>query len=148
VVDGRAFAIHFAAFLGAAQITLIGMVYTLYPDGNVHFNSRHLSEYGTQRWHALAKHRQGDEWLARELAKQGVPVVTRSGELRARVSPAQPHVAVHARSRAGGRHAVYANVHMKSDSHDATVAPWPDAGRMPEPRFEKVPLIKRRNCLS
>ena len=74
-------AIHFAAFLGAARITLVGMDYSLYPGGEVHFESRHLSGYGGQRWHALEKHRQGDEWLARELAKQGVAVVNRSSSL-------------------------------------------------------------------
>ena len=82
-------AIHFAAFLGAARIVLIGMDYALYPDGKVHFDSRHVPDYGDQRWHALAKHRQGDEWLTRELAKQGVAVVNRSSELRAKAAAAR-----------------------------------------------------------
>ncbi len=75
-------AIHFAAFLGAARITLIGMDYSLYPGGKVHFESRHLAGYGGQQWHVLGKHRQGEEWLTRELARQGVQVVNRSRALR------------------------------------------------------------------
>jgi len=81
-------AIHFAAFLGAARIVLIGMDYALYAGGKVHFESRHMPGYGGQRWHALAKHRQGEVWLARELARQGVAVVNRSRELRARATVA------------------------------------------------------------
>ena len=68
---------------------MIGMDYALYPDGKVHFDSRHLPGYGGQRWHALAKHRQGDEWLTRELAKQGVEVINRSSELRAKTEAAR-----------------------------------------------------------
>ena len=80
-------AIHFAAFLGAAKITLIGMDYALHPRGRVHFESRHVPGYGAQRWHAFAKHRQGDEWLTAELAKQGVQVINRSGEFLAKARP-------------------------------------------------------------
>ena len=49
-----------------------------------------LSQEGARN--ALAKHRQGDEWLTRELAKQGVEVVNRSSELRAKAGIKPPFV--------------------------------------------------------
>lgn len=65
-------AIHLAAYCGAKNIFLIGVDYKLYPNGQVHFESRYSPIYGAQNWNANKKHRQGDEWLEKELAKLGV----------------------------------------------------------------------------
>ncbi len=65
-------AIHMAAYMGARNIVLVGVDYALYPGGKVHFISKHSPIYGMQDWNALTKHRQGDEWLARQLRRHGI----------------------------------------------------------------------------
>ncbi|MEN0006144.1 MAG: FkbM family methyltransferase, partial [Bacteroidota bacterium] len=67
-------AIHLAAYMGAKRIFLVGMDYQLYPNKKVHFESKYYPSYGKQTWHALAKLKMGDEWLARQLRKQGIIV--------------------------------------------------------------------------
>lgn len=74
-------AIHLAAYLGAKNIYLIGVDYELFPNGRVHFDSRYSAIYGAQDWNALAKHREGDHWLNRELSKAGVQVVNLKKEI-------------------------------------------------------------------
>lgn len=60
-------AIHIAAYMGAKNIYLVGMDYKLFPNGKVHFESKHSPIFGQQAWNALAKHKQGDEWLKQKL---------------------------------------------------------------------------------
>lgn len=68
-------AIHIAAYAGAKNIYLIGMDYKLFPDGKVHFESKHSKIYGQQNWHALKKHQAGDEWITKKLEILGVNVL-------------------------------------------------------------------------
>lgn len=65
-------AIHAAAYMGATTIYLIGVDYCLYPNGKVHFESKHSPIYGQQNWDTNQKHRQGDEWLASKLQEKSI----------------------------------------------------------------------------
>jgi hypothetical protein len=71
-------AIHAAAYMGARNIYLIGVDYRLFPNGKVHFDSRHSPLYGAQNWNANSKHRQGDEWLKRQLKQRNINLVNLS----------------------------------------------------------------------
>ncbi|MEN0004405.1 MAG: hypothetical protein AAF798_09685 [Bacteroidota bacterium] len=77
-------AIHLAAYMGARTIKLIGVDYRLFANGKVHFDSIYHPEYGQQKWHAHAKHKQGVEWLAYQLKQQGVRVEYWSSRVGAR----------------------------------------------------------------
>ena len=73
-------AIHLAAYMGAKNIYLIGVDYTSYEDGRVHFDSKHSEIYGEQKWSAFHKHRQGDKWLAGKLSHLGVSLFNISSQ--------------------------------------------------------------------
>ena len=78
-------AIHLAAYMGARNIFLIGMDYQLFPGGKVHFDSKYYPAYGQQDWNANRKHRQGEEWLAQNLGRQGVRLRNLSSEVNLKV---------------------------------------------------------------
>ncbi len=83
-------AIHLAAYMGAKNIYLIGVDYRLFPDGRVHFDSRYYPYYGRQTWHALKKHRQGDEWLAQELARRNIRLLYGAPDHQPETPPPAP----------------------------------------------------------
>ncbi|HEY3386983.1 MAG TPA: hypothetical protein VGK46_10755 [Saprospiraceae bacterium] len=65
-------AIHLAAYMGAKNIYLIGVDYMPYPNGKMHFDTRHSTTYALQKWNKNLKHSQGDEWLQKKLAENGI----------------------------------------------------------------------------
>lgn len=61
--------IHILCYMGFRHIYTVGVDYKVQKSGKVHYESKYNPKYGNQKWQALARFKEGDDYLIPQLQK-------------------------------------------------------------------------------